>query len=141
MAGEAKGEEQAQEGVEGGSEGHGDAIRSGKTVGGDGGAEGTRKKYSEMREEEKGRPENSGANGEVVLQVTGRRSKIGARLIVFVEARAAETLVGVAVILREIEIVLDERSARKSVIADAIAANPRVQQRKREKKEKKKQAL
>jgi len=46
----------------------------------------------------------------------------------------------VAVIFREIEIVLDERSAGESIIADAVAAHPGIQKRKRENPEKKKQA-
>jgi hypothetical protein len=45
------------------------------------------------------------------------------------------------VIFSEIEIVLNEWSAGKSVVADAITAHPRIQKRKREKKKKKKQAL
>src|SRR6266568_8610603 len=77
----------------------------------------------------------------MVFEVAGWSSKIGFGLVIFVETRAAETFVGVLIVLREIEIVLDERSAGEGVIADAIATNPRVQKRKRDKKKKKKQPL
>ena len=94
-----------------------------------------------MREEKKRRPENSGADGEMVFEAIGGCSKDRPKLTAFVEARAAEAFVGVAVVLGEIEIVLDERSAGKGVVADAIAAHPRVQKWKRENPKEKKQAL
>jgi len=92
-------------------------------------------------DEEEGCPENGGANGEMVVEAAGGRSKIGFGLVIFVEARGAKTLVGVLVVFGEIEAVLDEWRASKGVIADAVAANPGIQKRKRAKKEKKKQAL
>ena len=94
-----------------------------------------------MREEKKRRPENSGADGEMVFEVISGCSKDRPKLTVLVEAGAAETFVGVAVVLGEIEIVLDERSAGKGVVSDAIAAHPRVQKWKRENPKEKKQAL
>ena len=94
-----------------------------------------------MRDKKKRHPENRGADGEVIIEVAGRRSKEGPGLVIFVKARAAEAFVGVAVIFRKIEIVLNERSAGKSVIADTVTAHPRIQEGKRKKKEKKKQAL
>src|SRR6266704_3656134 len=141
LACKAEGQEQAEKTVEGGGEGHGDAVRGGKTVGGDGGTEGAREKNARVREKKKRHPENRGADGEMVVEVAGGRSKAGSGLVIFVQARPAKTFVGVLIVLREIEIVLDERSAGEGVIADAIAANPRVQKRKRDKKKKKKQPL
>src|SRR5882762_1192103 len=141
VAREAEGQKQAEESIERSGQGHGGAVRSGKTVCGDGGTEGTRKKDADVREEKKRRPENSGADGEMVFEVIGGCSKGGPKLTAFVEAGAAEAFVGVAVVLGEIEIVLDERSAGKGVVADAIAAHPRVQKRKRENPKEKKQAL
>ncbi len=94
-----------------------------------------------MREEEKRGPENRGADGEMVVEVAGGRSKGGPGLVIFVEARPAEAGVGGLIVPGEIERVLDQRSASKSVVTDAIAANPGVEKRQREKKEKKKQAL
>ena len=64
----------------------------------------------------------------MVFEVAGWSSKIGFGLVIFVETRAAETFVGVLIVLREIEIVLDERSAGEGVIADAIAAHPRIEE-------------
>ena len=63
----------------------------------------------------------------MVVEVPGGRSKEGPGLVIFVKARAAETFVGMAVVFSEIQIVLDERSASKSIVADAIAAHPRIQ--------------
>src|SRR6266550_7373251 len=94
-----------------------------------------------MREEEKRRPENRGANGEMVVEVARGRSKIGFRLAVFVEARSAETVVGMLIVPGEIETVLNQRSASKGVVADAVAAHPRVKKGEREKKKKNEQAL
>ena len=79
-----------------------------------------------MREEEKRRPENRGANCEMVVEVARGRSKIGFGLAVFVEARRAETIVGMLIVPGEIETVLNQRSASKGVVADAVAAHPRV---------------
>ncbi len=64
----------------------------------------------------------------MVFEVAGRSSKIGFGLVIFVQARPAKTFVGVLIVLREIEIVLDERSAGEGVIADAIAAHPRIEE-------------
>src|SRR5216684_9266 len=94
-----------------------------------------------MRDEEKRRPENRGADGEVVVEVPGGRSKEGPGLVIFVKARAAEAFVCMAVVFGEIQIVLDERSASKSVVADAIAAHPGIEKWEREKKDQHEQAL
>ena len=45
------------------------------------------------------------------------------------------------VIFGEIEIVLDERSTDKSVIADAVTTHPGIEERQREKKKKNEQPL
>jgi hypothetical protein len=87
-----------------------------------------------MGEEKKGHPENRGADGEMVFEMAGGSSKGGFGLAVFVEPRSAKTFVGVAVVLGEIEIVLDERSTGEGVIADAIAADPGIEEREGEKK-------
>src|SRR6266403_883712 len=71
---QAEGQEQTEKTIGGSSERHGDSVRSGKTVCGDGGTEGARQKDAHMREEEKRRPENCGANGEMVVEVAGGRS-------------------------------------------------------------------
>ncbi len=112
LAREAEGQEQAEKTVERSGESHGDAVGSGKTDGGDGGTEGASEK-------------DAGGFG----------------LIIFVKARPAETFVGQLIVPGEIKTVLNQRSAGKGVIADAIAAHPRVEKREREKKENQKQAL
>ena len=84
-----------------------------------------------MDDEKKGRPQNRRAHGEMILKMAGGRTKAGLGLVTFVEARPAETFVGVLVVLGEIETVLDQGSAGKSIIADAIAAHPRVEKRSR----------
>jgi len=94
-----------------------------------------------MRDEKKRSPENRGADGEMVVEMAGGRAEIGFGLVVFVEARAAKTFVGELVVPGKIEAVLDQRSTRKSIIADTIAAHPGIKKRKREKPEKKKQPL
>jgi len=75
-------------------------------------------------DEEKGHPENRGADGEVVVKMAGGGAKFGARLVVFVETRAAESFVGVPVVFGEIEVVLDQRGTGESVVADAVTADP-----------------
>ena len=135
LAREAEGQKQTEKAVEGGGESHGDAVGSGETVGGDGGTQGARKEDAGMREEEKRRPKNRGANGEMVVEAAGGRSKAGFGLVIFVKARRTETFVGVLIVLGEIETVLNQRSASKSVIADAISAHPGIKKRNREKEE------
>src|SRR4029077_7387548 len=141
LAREAERQNQAQESVERGGQRHGDAIRSGKAIGGDRGREIACEQYRPMSNEKKRRPENRRAYGEMILKMSGGRSKIGPGLVAFIEARPAETFVGVLIVLGEIETVLDERSADKSIVAHAIAAHPGVQKRERAQKEKKKPAL
>ena len=85
-----------------------------------------------MRNEEERCPENCGADGEMILEMAGGGAKFGFGLVVFVEARAAEAFVGELIVFGEIETVLDERSASKSIIADAVAAHPGIQKRKGE---------
>jgi hypothetical protein len=138
---ETEGQQQAEKTVDGGGQRHDDAIRRGKTVGGDGGTEGTREKDTGMREEEKRRPEDPGADREMVFEVASGLAKEGSGLVVFVEARAAEAFVGMAVIFGEIEIMLDKRSASEGIVADTIAAHPRIEKRNREKKKKKEKPL
>ena len=50
---------------------------------------------------------------------------------IFVETRIAKSGVSGLVVALEIELVLDQQSARKRVVADTIAANPGIHQRQR----------
>ena len=77
----------------------------------------------------------------MVVEVAGGGSKVGSGLTVFIQPRAAETFVGMAIVFGEIEIVLDEQGTGKSVIANTVTTHPRVQKRKRTKEENEKPAL
>jgi len=127
LASETKSKKQAQKSIEGSGEGYGDAVRRGETVGSDRGTEGTGEKNTAMGDEEKRHPENGRANSEMVIEMAGGRAKVRPGLIVFVEAGAAETFVGVLIVAGEIETVLDQRGAGKGVIANAVAAYPRIE--------------
>jgi hypothetical protein len=77
----------------------------------------------------------------MVVEMPSTRPKFWSWLAGFVEAGRTETFVGVPVVFGKIEVVLDQRSPGKSVIADAIAADPGIEKREREQEEKKKQTL
>jgi hypothetical protein len=94
-----------------------------------------------MREQKKRSPENGGAGGEMIVEMAGGSAKFGFGLAGFVEAWAAKTFVSLLIISGEIETVFDERGAGKGIVADAIAAHPRIQNWQRKRKEKKKQKL
>jgi hypothetical protein len=140
LARNAEGKVQTEKTVEGGGERHGDAIGSGEAVGGDGGTECASELDAHMGDEEKRRPENSRADSEMVVEMAGGGAEFLPRLSIFVEARGTKTLVSVAIIFGEVEIVLDERSAGKSVVANAVAADPWIEKRERQQEKKQKQA-
>src|SRR5690349_20974816 len=104
---EAKGKKQSQKPIEGSGESHSDAVWSGEAVGSHRGTKGAGEKHAEMRDEEERRPKNRRADGEMVIEVAGGSAKVRAGLIVFVEAGAAETFVGVLVVPGEIETVFN----------------------------------
>jgi len=83
LARETEGKEQAEKSVERGGEGHGDAVRSGKAVGGNGGTEGAREKDADMSDEEKRRPENRWADCEMIVQMAGGSAEDGFGLVYF----------------------------------------------------------
>ena len=88
-----------------------------------------------MGDKQKRRPENGGADREVIFEMAGASAKFSGRLAVFVEAIFAKAGVGLLIVVSEIEIVLDERSAREGVIADAVSAHPGIEHGQRKKKE------
>ncbi len=94
-----------------------------------------------MREEKKRSPQDRRADGEMVIEMARGCSKGGFRPAVFVEAGPAKTFVSMLIIFGEIEIMFNQRSANKSVIADTVAAHPGVKERKREKEQKEQQPL
>ena len=141
FAGDAKGNQQAEKTVERRGQRHGDAVGRGKTVRGNCGAEGAREKNAGVGDEQKRSPENGGTDREVIFEVAGARAKFSDGLAVFVEAIFAEAGVGLLVVMSEIEIVLDERSARVGVVADTVSAHPGIEHGQREQKEHEEKAL
>ncbi len=81
-----------------------------------------------MGDQKKGSPENCGTHGEVIVQVAGGRAKDVFGLAVFIEARFAKAGVGSDIVALKIEAVFDQGGAHEGVIADAVAADPRIQQ-------------
>ena len=77
----------------------------------------------------------------MIFKVAGAGAKFSGGLAVFVETIFAEADIGFLVVAGEIEIVLDERSAGKSVVTDAVTADPGIEHRQGEQKEHEKQAL
>src|SRR5690349_17901708 len=71
----------------------------------------------------------------MVVEMAGGRAEHRLGPAIFVEARFAKTLIGGHVIVLKIEAVLDERRAGKGVIADAIAANPGIDEGERKNKQ------
>ena len=65
----------------------------------------------------------------MVIEVAGCGAEDGFRHAVFVQAGVAKTGVGRLVVVLEVEAMFDERSAREGVVADAVSAHPRIQQR------------
>ena len=55
-------------------------------------------------------------------------------LAIFVEAIFAKTLIGLLIVVREIQVVFDQWCAGVGVVADAIPADPRIQQGKAQNK-------
>ena len=88
-----------------------------------------------MRYQEEGRPEHGRSDGEMVVEVARASAKFRLGLAVLVKAAFPKTVIGRLIIVREIQIVLDERGAGVRVIADAIPSDPGVQQGKREQKD------
>ena len=91
----------------------------------------TCEKNAGVGDKQKRRPKNGGADGEVIFEVAGARAKFSGGLAVFVETIFAKAGVGLLIVVSEIEIVLDERSAREGVVADTVSAHPGIEHGKR----------
>src|SRR6266852_1707150 len=65
----------------------------------------------------------------------------GLGLAELIQARFAKAGVGAEIVAPEIEAVLDERGARKRVVAYTITAHPRIQEREREQEKQEQPAL
>src|SRR6266403_3633946 len=73
--------------------------------------------------------------------MAGAGAKEGLGLAELIQARFAKAGVGAEIVALEIEAVLDERGARKRVVAHAIAAHPGIQEREREQEKQEQPAL
>jgi hypothetical protein len=130
LAREAKRDEEGKETVERGAIGKGVAVRSREAVSRSGGAEKTGNKNTAMSEDQERRPEDGGADGEMVVEMARARAEGGLRLATGIEVFIAEGLVGRLVVVGKVKVVLDERGAGISVVANTITANPRIDKRK-----------
>jgi hypothetical protein len=130
LAREAKRDEEGKETVEGGAVGKGVAVRSREAVSRSGGAEKTGNKNAAMSEDQERRPEDGWADGEMVVEMARARAEEGHRLATGIEAFITERWVGCLIVVGKIKVVLDERGASVSVVANTITANPRIDERK-----------
>jgi len=76
----------------------------------------------------------------MIVEVARRRANNLAWLSIRVEPRLAKTFVGVLVVRGEVKVALNQERTGESIIADAIAAHPRVKERQRNDQQKKKYA-
>src|SRR6202035_865509 len=104
-------------------------------------AHGPREKNAGVRDHKKGGPENCRADGKMIFNVAGAGVKFSGRLAVFVEAIFAKAGVGFLIVAGKIEIVLDQRSTREGVIADAVSAHPGIEHGQGKQEEHEKKAL
>ncbi len=130
LAREAKRDEEGKEAIERGAVGKGVAVRSREAVSRSGGSEKTGNKNAAMSEDQERRPEDGGADGEMVVEMARARAEEGLRLATGIEAFIAEGLVGRLIVVGKVKVVLDERGAGISVVANTITTNPRIDERK-----------
>jgi len=134
FASEPESEKEAEETVKAGGKGHGEAVGSGETVCGNRGTQSAGEENGNVGEDQEWGPENSGTDGEMIVEVSGGSAEAGANFAVLIDASVAKSSVGGLIVVREIEAVFDERRAREGIVADAVAANPGIEKRQREKK-------
>ena len=139
--GKSKRKEQAKETVKTGAESHCVAVRPRKAIGRNMRTQCPRHQYALMGYQQEGRPEYRRANREMIVDMSRSGTKFGLGLAVLIAASFPKTFIGRLVVMREIEIVFDERGAGVGVVADTIPANPGIQQRKCKNKEDEQDAL
>lgn len=128
VAGEAKGQQQTEKAVNAGTDGHGDAVGNGKTIGGDVGSQSASEQYGAMSDQQEGSPKEGGADGEVIIEMAGDGAVVRVDFAVGINAALAKAVVGEEIVVLEVEAVLDERSAGEGVVADAVSADPGIQE-------------
>ncbi len=141
LARQAKCQEQPEESPERRAQSHGQAIRSGEAVRRLVRAERACQEHTAMCQQQKGRPQHCRADGKVIIEMAGARAKHLFGLAVLIEARFAKGGVRGDVVVLKIQTVIDERRARKSVVAHAVAAHPGIQKRKGEEKKQQQRPL
>src|ERR1700736_2711606 len=77
----------------------------------------------------------------MIIEMTGRCAEGRPGGAIFVDARVAKTGVAGLIVVLEIQVVLDQRCARKRIVANTIAANPGIYQWQRYKENDEKPAL
>jgi len=130
LARDAKCDEECKEAVERGAIGKSVAVRSREAVSQSGGAEKTGNKNAAMSEDQERRPEDGGTDTEMVVEMARARAEGGLRLATGIDAFIAERLVGRLIVAGKVKVVLDERGAGISVVANTITTNPRIDERK-----------
>ena len=66
----------------------------------------------------------------MVVEMARARAEEGHRLATGIEAFITERWVGCLIVVGKVKVVLDERGASVSVVANTITANPRIDERK-----------
>src|SRR5713226_2727164 len=135
LSGEEVGKEQAKESVDGGTQSHGQDVRSGETIRRDVRAKSVSAKHEGVRDKQKGSPKHGRTDGEEVTDVSGFRVLTWIELPVGESSRLREVKIRVPPIFFESQIVLYERRARISVVSDAVPMHDRIHQRQRQQKQ------
>src|SRR5580700_4027062 len=141
LASHARGEQQPQKAIQRGSEGHCETVRRGEPIRRDVRSERASEQHARVSDQQKRRPENRWPNGEMIVEMTGRRDEKRPGLAIFIEPRLAKAGVSRSVVAVKIEAVLNQWRTRKRVVANAIAANPWIHQGQRYKENDEKPAL
>src|SRR4030095_7949151 len=91
-----------------------------------------------VRADQERRPQHRGPNREMIVEMAGGGTENVPGIAGGVQAGFAKAPVCVLVVRGEIQIVLDERRTRKSVVAHAVTANPGIDKREREQEQEEK---
>ena len=132
FAGESKRDPQGEKTIERRAQRHGDDVRLGESVRRDVAAESVIGKNEEMSGEQKWRPQNRGADREMIVYMACGCVLLGKKIPCRIRSSHAEGGIGPEPVLLEIEIVLDEQRPAEGVVSDAVAAHPWIDKRQRE---------
>src|SRR5712692_9076273 len=124
----------AQESIHRCSQRHGPAIGKREAVGVDGKTRHAQNQRGDVRAHQERRPENRRSNGEVIFEVSGSRVELWFEPPCLVHAPLDEIGIPREVVLLKTEIVVNQQRACVSIVADPVAAQPRIAERQAEKK-------